>query len=498
MMKRWIWLPWLIGFFFVVHRQRISATDFMPTSKEELNFEVNSIVFSETTATISGWALITDAQHYRTSSDHHVWIELLSLTHQLVIPAQITDLSMTSISLQVGLPECADNVYFSITCNYDYDMVGFRAEIDMSNLKKGEEYITNLLFSALNANVHRKTPMYYPIKAPVTRMIGDYLFSAISSLDDTTLRISATPVYARKEPSKTSAIWAYGSNCSSSYTNRLYFKYGAFFSNIFNRFPIDNQTYYAMGAKLDVCVDGRRRITEGVQFTPVWISSLFIEYTGTPLTIRSELINTAPTITATDQSVMVGEIVNLKHFASANDLEEGDLSDQITVTSDYQDRAGIYHVTYQVMDKYGYEATKTIRITVIEPENTPPYISAFNRSVLQFTHFDPLTDVSAFDLEEGNLTSRIIVTGTVDTRYLGESIICYAVTDSKGLSHERCIEVTVYSLMTTMTRFRLLSNTKPFYAESIPPIWIHKFSLIQTYLSRSVPIHSLQIIKKPQ
>ena len=497
-MKRWIWLPWLIGFLFFAHRQQINATDFIPTTKEELNFEVNSILFSETTATISGWALITDAQHYRTSTDHRVWIELVSLSHQLVIPAQITSLSMSSISLQVGLPECADNVYFSITCNYDYDMVGFIAEIDMSNLKKGEEYTTNLLFSALHANAHRKTPLYYPIKSPVTRMIGDYRFSAISSLDDTTLRIAATPVYARKGPSKTSAIWAFGSNCSTSYTNRLYFKYGALFSNILNRFPIDNQTYYSMGAKLDVCVDGRRRITEGTHFTPVWISSLFVEYTGSPLTIRSELINTAPIITATDQTVMMGEIVDLKSFARANDLEEGDLSEQITFTTDYQDRAGIYQVTYSVKDKYGYRAEKTIMVTVVEPDNSPPYISAFNRSVLQFSRFDPMTDVFAFDQEEGNLTSRVVVLSEVDTRVLGDSIVCYFVADSKGLSHERCVEINVYSLINTLMRFRSLSTNKPFFAESIPSVWINHYALMQTQLNRSIPIQSHQMNKKPQ
>jgi hypothetical protein len=101
---------------------------------------------------------------------------------------------MTSISLQVGQSKCADNVYFSIACNYDYDMVGFSAKINLSVLTKGEQYTTNLLFSALNANVHRKTPLYYPITSPVVRMVGDYRFSAISALDDTTLRISATPV----------------------------------------------------------------------------------------------------------------------------------------------------------------------------------------------------------------------------------------------------------------------------------------------------------------
>jgi hypothetical protein len=497
-MKRWTWLPWFIGICFAFINQRVNAADFLPTTKEELNFEINSIEVSESTMTITGWALITDAQHYRSSADHKVWIEILSLTHQQVIEAQITPISMTSISLQAGQSLCADNIYFSTTCNYDYDNVGFSAVIDLSVLVKGEQYTTNILFSALNANVQRKTPLYYPIMEPVTRMVGDYRFSAISSLDDTTLRISATPVYARKEPTKTSAIWAYGTNCSTSYANRLYFKYGAIFNNILNRFPIDNQTYYAMSAKLDICVDGRRRIVEGTQFNPVWISSLFIEYSGSPLTIRSELINTAPVITAEDQTVMVGEPVNLLSFASAFDAEEGDISHKIQVSSDYADQAGNYVVTYLVVDKYGYTGSKTIQLTVVEPDNSPPYITAFDRTILQFTPFDPYHDVFAHDLEEGDITQRMYASGEVNTDKLGIYVVCYSVEDSKRLSDEKCIQVTVISFLDTLSRYRMISIQNPFYNESYPTNWIQHLDVIRNLKEMSIPLISVQLLKKPR
>jgi hypothetical protein len=253
-----------------------------------------------------------------------------------------------------------------------------------------------------------------------------------------------------------------------------------------------------MSAKYDLCVDRRRRIIEGTQFTPVWISSLFVEYAGSPLTIRSELVNSAPRIAAQDQTVMVGDPVNLRSFASAYDPEEGDLSNRITVKSNYADLAGIYAVTYTVADKYGYSATKSIRLTVVEPDNTPPYISAHNQSVLQYTAFDPLLDVFASDFEEGNLTSQISVLGEVDTRDLGEYLVCYHVADSKGLSHERCIQVTVYAYVQTFARFRSLSLIKPFHQEPIPSLWIHHYTVIQSVQKRMTPIISTQIKKKPR
>ena len=497
--NRWFWLPWFITVIALASIQYTSATVFTSTTKENLNFEINSITLANSVMTINGWAYITTAQHYRNALDHSVWIELISPQDQQIITAQITKLSMTTISSQLGLPTCNETTFFSKSCNYAYDYVGFSVNIDLLRLKKGEHYTTNLLVSAHTANAHRKTPLYYPIQSPITIKLGDYQFSAISSLNDTHLRIVDTPVYVRKEPSKTAAIWAFGTNCSTNYTNRLYFKYGAVFNTITNRYPIDFQTYYAMSGKLDVCMDGRRRIVEGTQFSPVWISSLFVEYSGTPLSIRSTLINTSPSIFAQNLVIQQGEMINLLSLASAYDSEEGDLSHKIVVQeSNYMDFPGIYAVTFSVSDKHGYRGERTIKITVKEADNTPPIITAFDRSILQYSKFDVFYDVSANDSEEGNLTHRIVALGEVNTAIIGDHWVCYNVSDSKGLSHEKCVVITVYNYAQSINHYRSISLVKPFYMEQVPTNWKNHLALINQINTRNHPIISRTLSKKPR
>jgi hypothetical protein len=498
-MKRWFWLPWFIVFVAFASTHHVSATNFTSTTKEDLNFEINSLTIDEQVMTITGWAFIRNAQNYRSPADHQVWIELLSPQDQLIIQTQLLPLDLTYIPAKVGYTTCADSVFFSKTCNYIYDYVGFVATINLHQLQVGATYTANILVRACNAKGHRKTPLYYPILSPIMTMVGDYAFSAISSLNDTSIRIVDDPVYARKEPSKSSAIWASGTSCSTSYSNRLYFKYGSLYTTILNRYPIDNQTYYALGGKLDLCIDGRRRILEGTSFIPVWISSLFVEYSGSPLTINSVLINTGPTIQAHDQVIYHGEFIDLPRLATAMDPEEGDISQKITITnSTYHDAPGTYDVTYAVSDKHGFTATKTIKITVVEPDNHPPRIIAFNQSILQYTTFDPFADVSAHDNEEGSLTERIIVSGEVNSSVLGEHWLCYLVTDNKGLSDEKCITVTVYNYTSLFTRLRSISMDKPFHNEPIPVSWKYHTNLFNQIKINVNPLHSTQLNKKPR
>lgn len=498
-MNRWFWIPWFFVFVTLAGVQHVSAFVYTNTTKEDLNFEINNIIVNDQIMTITGWAFIRNAQNYRSSADHQVWIELLSPQDQVIISTQLLPLNLSSIPAKVGYTTCSDTVFFVTTCNYVYDYVGFTANIDLQQLQPGTQYTASILVSAFRANAHRKTPLYFPISSPIMTMIGDYSFSVISSLNDTSIRIVDDPVYARKEPSKSSAIWTSGTSCSTSYSNRLYFKYGSLFTKILNRYPIDNQTYYALGGKLDLCIDGRRRILEGTTFSPAWISSLFVEYSGSPLTINSLLINTGPTIQASDHIIYQGEHVDLPHLATAIDPEEGDISHKIVITnSDYEDFPGIYSVTYRVEDKYGYSDTKTIKITVSEPLNSPPAISVHNKSILQFTQFDPLEDVFALDPEEGSLTDRIQVSGEVNTAALGEHWVCYSVTDSGGLSDEECITVTVYNYVTSAASLRSISLVNPFYNELIPEKWKYHTNLFYLIRLNQNPVHRLQLIKKPR
>ncbi len=69
-------------------------------------------------------------------------------------------------------------------------------------------------------------------------------------------------------------------------------------------------------------------------------------------------------------------------------------------------------------------------------ENTPPTITLVGENPLSITVGNNFTDpgATAIDLEDGDLTSAIVATGTVDTNVVGSYTRTYSVTDSGGLS----------------------------------------------------------------
>ena len=77
-------------------------------------------------------------------------------------------------------------------------------------------------------------------------------------------------------------------------------------------------------------------------------------------------INNAPVIEASDVNLFVGDKFNELENVTANDKEDGDLTDKIEVIENTVDttKAGRYIVTYSVSDSEGAKATKTINVVV--------------------------------------------------------------------------------------------------------------------------------------
>jgi len=449
------------------------------TTKEFLNFEILETTMTSDSITIKGWAFINENQHYKTTSDHSIQIEFISIKGSTILDTTLTNISMTSSYEQFGLSYCRDGVYFQSTCNYYYEYVGFTVTIPLSLFEKGLKYTTNIIFNANNSQTYLKTPLYYPISDVITSKVGDYLYSIISKMNDTQFRIIETPIFARKTPGKTGTIWATGTICSMNYSNKLYFKFGSTYKTILSRINVENQTYYEVKAQLDVCQDMRRRIVEGTVLTPVWISGMFVEYSGSPLEINSLLVNTNPVITVQDIVINAGERINLLDYAKCYDVEDGDISSNILIEStDFVNKAGIYSVTYYVEDKYGYFDRKTVSITVKELNNDPPVINADDKRVIQYSSFDYFKDVSAYDIQDGDLTNRLIVMNKIDTSIMIDQTLCYSVTDNVGVTTEKCIKISIYNYQNELSRFRFVSKNHLFYNELIPDLWNSKISIL--------------------
>ncbi len=79
------------------------------------------------------------------------------------------------------------------------------------------------------------------------------------------------------------------------------------------------------------------------------------------------------------------------------------------------------------------------------PVNTPPTITLVGANPIEIIVGSQFTDpgATANDLEDGDLTSSIVKTGTVNTAVLGTYTLTYTVTDSQGLSANTTREVVV-------------------------------------------------------
>ena len=178
------------------------------------------------------------------------------------------------------------------------------------------------------------------------------------------------------------------------------------------------------------------KVTKNITYNATWVMN------WVPM-------NVAPVIKATDKTIEVGDEFNPRADVTAEDEEDGDITDKIEILNNEVDttKPGKYEVTYKVTDSGGASHVKTIKVTVnpkMEPINAAPIIKAEDKTLTVGDTFDPKADVTATDAEDGNLTDKIeILKNEVDTTKPGKYEVTYKVTDSKGASYTKSITVTV-------------------------------------------------------
>ena len=127
---------------------------------------------------------------------------------------------------------------------------------------------------------------------------------------------------------------------------------------------------------------------------------------------------------------------------SANDKEDGDLTGQIQVEGSVDSqRIGLYPLTYKVSDR---DNNVTEQVRTIEVYSMKPVFSGVTDTTLELgTAFDPMAGVSAHDEEDGDLTAKIKVSGSVDSSKVGRDTLTYQVSDSAGQQVTQQRNVTV-------------------------------------------------------
>ena len=166
---------------------------------------------------------------------------------------------------------------------------------------------------------------------------------------------------------------------------------------------------------------------------------------GVSITAATPVVrNTAPVIAAEDKSFDVGSDFDPKKNVTAYDAEDGDLTSKIEVIQNTvkTNTAGEYQVTYKVVDSSSQEVTRSIKVTV--KPNKVPIIEVENKTITVGDSFDPKKDVKAYDIEDGDLTSKLeIPVNEVDTTKVGRYKVVYEVMDSNKQKTTKEIFVTV-------------------------------------------------------
>ncbi len=157
-----------------------------------------------------------------------------------------------------------------------------------------------------------------------------------------------------------------------------------------------------------------------------------------------------PVLTLIGRSVMsiaTGTLFN-DPGVQAFDTIEGDISGNVVASGTVDiSTVGTYIITYNVSDTSLNTATSVSRTVHVigAPDVTPPVITLNGSSTITIFQGGVFTDAgaTALDAVDGDVTSYLSVSGTVDTTIIGTYTVVYSVSDSSGnnASTTRTIQV---------------------------------------------------------
>jgi hypothetical protein len=181
------------------------------------------------------------------------------------------------------------------------------------------------------------------------------------------------------------------------------------------------------------------------------VASSYSNYANTPCganavgefedyTINLANDNLAPTITLNGSDTVRIErncaaTTYVDPGATAYDPTEGDITSRIVTTTDFdQCVPGIYTYNYNVSDASGNPAPGRRRVVIVVLDRTAPVLTLNGSSPMTVeqcgTYNEP--GANAIDGVDGNLTTAIVTTGSVNTNVLGTYTVTYTVRDAQG------------------------------------------------------------------
>ena len=130
--------------------------------------------------------------------------------------------------------------------------------------------------------------------------------------------------------------------------------------------------------------------------------------------------------------------------ATAYDEIDGDLTSEISISGTVNHmHEGTYPITYTVTNSSGYTSSRTRTVNVYIPK---PVVTVTGNTSIKLLIHQTYVDqgATATDTLDGNLTSRIVITGSVNPEIPGNYTITYTVTNNLGKVSSATRKVTVY------------------------------------------------------
>jgi hypothetical protein len=185
--------------------------------------------------------------------------------------------------------------------------------------------------------------------------------------------------------------------------------------------------------------------------TRMRVASSYSNYANTPCganavgefedyTINLANDNLAPTITLNGSDTVRIErncaaTTYVDAGATAYDPTEGDITSRIVTATDFdQCVPGIYTYNYNVSDASGNPAPGRRRVVIVVLDRTAPVLTLNGSSPMTVEQCGTYTEpgANAIDGVDGNLTTAIVTTGSVNTNVLGTYTVTYTVRDAQG------------------------------------------------------------------
>jgi hypothetical protein len=153
--------------------------------------------------------------------------------------------------------------------------------------------------------------------------------------------------------------------------------------------------------------------------------------------------------------------INYLTGVSARDVEDGNLINDVHVDASSVDTntPGNYWVNYSVTDSVGH--TTTVKREVVIYNDAPVlYVTHTKTSIEVGTTFNAMSGVLARDFQDGDLSDRVAVSGSVDTSKPGIYDLTYQIADNDGATAMAKQEVTVFADKPTLDISKIPTTVK--------------------------------------